>query len=926
MTTARDLYERYGGREITDGFLVKCPAHLDNGPSLSVTDAGGKLLINCMAGCNQAHVIEVLKADGMLGKRAPRTRTATATAPRTNGTSSRKKTKHADYITIMPVPADAPARPARHFELGEPSRVWTYRNAAGEVLYFVYRFETIDDGGQPGKDFRPVTYGENPETHNREWVWAAPREPRPLYGLDRLAAHPDVPALFVEGEKCVDAATEVFATTSSEPPAYIPFTTMQGCKSITKSDLTPLAGRTVHIMPDADLPGIRSIREFRRRLLAAGATEVIVHAKYRTNTSLPDYMRLALREKGNDIADLQAANWTAEHISHLLSLTVCRADREPRPARPAPVTPGRTAADALAAVRARPDTTRKNTDTAQPVKIIPAHRSDPNRMPQLTALGYNHGVYYYLSHGKKQVMHMPAASHNKLHFLSLVSDQTYWQNEFPRETRNGVNGINWDEAAAKLMASCEGAGTFTMDNIRGRGVWFDDGHIVLHLGDRLIIDGEEKFILTRPGKHVYEAAIRMRGPGGDALPDDEAGKVLAAARAFNWNRKSSGVLLAGWIALAPICGALEWRPHIWVSGGQGSGKTWITSNFVHKLLGDMLIYVKGSCSEAGIRQTLKQDALPVLFDEAEGEDAKDSQRIKTILQLMRQSSSEIGGRVVKGTTSGIAQAFDVRSMFCLVSIGVTMESAADKSRCTVLELGPGVVGSKWEAIKASVADFDADFARRLTARTVKLIPTIRENAQVLTTEVAAVLGSQRSGDQFGTLLAGAWSLQSSEVITREQAQVFVQSFDWSDETSDIQLRDEDILLQRLLGSQIKLETSGQAVSRTIGEAIALVALKRRDSRLQNVQDVDQSLRRHGVRVERAADLVYFSNGHMDIKRILDDTPWRIGWHRILGRMEGAESVGGVTFLPGIKSRATAIPLRTLVWEESQILGQEDIPF
>ena len=36
---------------------AKCPAHDDKGPSLKVTDADGKILIHCFAGCSPADVV-----------------------------------------------------------------------------------------------------------------------------------------------------------------------------------------------------------------------------------------------------------------------------------------------------------------------------------------------------------------------------------------------------------------------------------------------------------------------------------------------------------------------------------------------------------------------------------------------------------------------------------------------------------------------------------------------------------------------------------------------------------------------------------------------------------------------------------------------------------------------------------------------------
>ena len=76
------------------------------------------------------------------------------------------------------------------------------------------------------------------------------------------------------------------------------------------------------------------------------------------------------------------------------------------------------------------------------------------------------------------------------------------------------------------------------------------------------------------------------------------------------------MLLAGWVALAPTCGCLDWRPHIWLTGGAGTGKSLI-HRFISPLLHDMGVPVSGNTTEAGLRQTLKSDALPVVFDEAE---------------------------------------------------------------------------------------------------------------------------------------------------------------------------------------------------------------------------------------------------------------------------------------------------------------------
>ena len=79
----------------------------------------------------------------------------------------------------------------------------------------------------------------------------------------------------------------------------------------------------------------------------------------------------------------------------------------------------------------------------------------------------------------------------------------------------------------------------------------------------------------------------------------------------------------------------------------------------------------GGTTEAGLRGTLCSDAIPVIFDEFEQNDQRDKQIVQNVLALARIASSE-GGKIYKGTTTGGANAFEIRSMFCVSSINVAL--------------------------------------------------------------------------------------------------------------------------------------------------------------------------------------------------------------------------------------------------------------
>ena len=57
---AEEIVRALGGRMTESGGMVRCPAHDDTSPSLHVTDANGRVLVHCHAGCSQDAVLDAL--------------------------------------------------------------------------------------------------------------------------------------------------------------------------------------------------------------------------------------------------------------------------------------------------------------------------------------------------------------------------------------------------------------------------------------------------------------------------------------------------------------------------------------------------------------------------------------------------------------------------------------------------------------------------------------------------------------------------------------------------------------------------------------------------------------------------------------------------------------------------------------------------
>jgi putative DNA primase/helicase len=403
----------------------------------------------------------------------------------------------------------------------------------------------------------------------------------------------------------------------------------------------------------------------------------------------------------------------------------------------------------------------------------------------------------------------------------------------------------------------------------------------------------------------------------DASPlnDLEAFEILDLASRFSWEVQASGTLLAGWCALAPICGALDWRPHAWLTAAAGSGKSELLNKFVAPLLGSISLWPLGDSTEAFIRQELRCDALPVVFDEAESNEQKDKTRVQSILSLARVASSSGRGVVGRGSADGHAQRFTIQSMFLLSSVSTALKQGADKSRFAQLILrNPSEIpidqrSAHWSNLKADLERIISYASgQRLQARIVNLIPVIRESAIIFKTAAGEYFRNQRQGDQYGTLMAGAWALQSSQVPTAAQAMDCLQGLDWEPYQQATEHSDELACLQTLLEYQLRIESREGALTRTVAELVSIAA--RRSPSLQIEPGVAEDLLgRNGFRVD--GDCLLISNTATAIARILSVTPWASCWAQTLSRVHGATRPGPSRFKGIGLCRCVGIPLSTV---------------
>jgi putative DNA primase/helicase len=563
-----------------------------------------------------------------------------------------------------------------------------------------------------------------------------------------------------------------------------------------------------------------------------------------------------------------------------------------------------------------------------PVLELPIKRMEDWRdTAPFECLGYDHDTWYYITKGRGQIVGITTGSHRREQLTGLAP-LGWWIQTFPSKT-----GPDWATAMDAMFRAGEVRGVYRPERLRGRGCWREDPtspNVILHLGDRLLPpEAGASFMdpaaYRNERNHIYERRQRTEGPSMDrGLDLDEARVVLEAFTGLLWHEEASGLLLAGWTALAPLCGALKWRPHVWITGGTGSGKSTVLTDLIIPLLGGIYDeggfnrFFEGLSTEAGIRQDLRADAMPVVYDEAERTDQKSDIRIQNILALARSASSSSGSHTAKGTTHGTAMTFEIKSMFCMASIGGSIRQEADKTRISLLQLrSSDSVGDQakidhWQNYSPILDKINVTTGRELMARSVRWLRDGRlaETLHTFRGAASSILGDTRSGDQYGTLYAGAWMFMADHPPNGMEAREVIGSEDLDGYIAE-QVPEGKRALQVILQEREIVQTSSGPKKIAVGQLV--------DTSCGNVtggvdpEAANSALKQIGLKVDMfngAYYLLVATNSEW-IKRVLSDTPYGDNIITALRTLKDVEPGPKVRFMAGMVSNTTKVPLAAL---------------
>ena len=377
----------------------------------------------------------------------------------------------------------------------------------------------------------------------------------------------------------------------------------------------------------------------------------------------------------------------------------------------------------------------------------------------VTPLGRQGRIYYYLN-SMEQLEELPAEKHNRHTILGLFGGNVGWlKNKFPVYSRE-LDGegkhpvVSWrvDAVEAELMRECTRKGVWnSWSRVRGPGAWPDGkGGLILHLGDCVLMNGEEQVLGLIDG-YLYQRDIPRPRPAKQHArggPNGPGMQVLNIFESWNWRRPETDptLMLGNWGA-GFVGGALPWRPVTWPTGPTTAGKSTLFDRVIEPLYGtDGVVHVSDP-TEAGVRQLLRYTTLPALVDELEN-DA--DPRKKQTVALARLAAS--GGRTARGSAAHTPHDFELRSCFTFAGVTMPPLMPQDRNRIAVLDLQVFPRGAQLPDLKAERM---RSLGSQLRRRMIDQWPRFSAVHELFRGAMLQAGHDARGADVYGTLLACA---------------------------------------------------------------------------------------------------------------------------------------------------------------------------
>lgn len=623
-------------------------------------------------------------------------------------------------------------------------------------------------------------------------------------------------------------------------------------RSVKKCDLEPLRGRTVYYWFDPDTAGRKKLKGIKDAIADLDVKLIAVHSPVG-------------KEKGWDISDAIKEGWTSAQLREHI----------------------------------------EGNQQEEPVFL------DDNEFP-FRIIGQSATDIYFFPEETTLVMKFKRSALGKANLMNLMAREL-WGAFYSK----AEGGIAWDSAANDMIRRAALAPIYSPAITRGSGAWVENGVIVINTGESILYGGKRMPLFQRKTEFVYEKKKLVPYTTTDPLTAEASSGLLRVVDHIDFTRSVHSRLLAGWLLLAPFGGALNWRPHAWLTGTQGSGKTHVLERIVYPMVGEYGLRGLGTSTTAGIRQGLGNCSICVTIDEAEPDTKKKAELIEDLLSMARQASSgsELSADILHGTQEGLGMQWIVKSMFLFASIGPGLNHTADKSRVSLLKLATPLRGDKenravnFKKLKAAESVITPVWVNSFHARTLTILDEVLKAIAIFTEQTTQIMGTQRQGDQYGTLLAGSYMVDHDTAPTAAEARDYVVSFDLDSPEEPDEKEDEELCIDEILSFKIEVATVKMSIGAWLRYWFEKESILIPNGEFSDLGDIESSrvkrgLEEFGVKPVVKGDqyFIYIAIGHTEVKKMLRSTPWVDSYPEIIERVPYFVGNGGPTFFGAINKR------------------------
>jgi len=566
----------------------------------------------------------------------------------------------------------------------------------------------------------------------------------------------------------------------------------------------------------------------------------------------------------------------------------------------------------------------------EPGQVVP---QDPNYKSwvKIKALGYSvDGTCWYQCSSTGHVTGLKPEGHAEGALYGITPDYKYWLHRFGRYE---TGKIDWRWAARTLIEECHYKGIYDPLNTRGTGIYFDRGRLVINAGTELIVDGKPEGIFDFDGEYLYESNTTILKV--DSATDEEMATIRSLAQRLPFVDVGGPDLTIGMVFCGFLAGILKWRPHAWLLGPKGSGKSEILRLLITGLsrtAGGR--YHKGRTTAPGVMQGLHNSATLITLDEqGEVNSIAQNERIQGLIQMARNSSTSDDATEAKGGAFGKGSEYMSKCCFIFASIFHSIEQPQDKDRFCFIKVQKSQESKEaWPALEAElIAHITTRLAAacfwRVAQDAIHILSVVKSFVEGLAKVPA---NDRRDCDQWGTVLGVAWWVAHPGIVpTQEEIlDVYAKSrtVDHIDDENESNFG--EIAIKTLLSHV----PPGERIS--IGEAVGECAMNGprhsreksyRDEVRQGKEPNEGFLQRYGIRVETNDDgLLEMRVGrtHEKVKEVMR----RIGFPNyvpVLLTYPGTKKVGrSIAFNSVVYSGYISVPLRGLIQQPEPVEGWE----